>query len=101
MSDILNLPAASRAPAQSPAQAVELSISCRDLGVRFFPERRSVTAIKGLNLDVAAGEFLTLLGPSGCGKSTLLRVVADLIQPDDGEIRVFGAAPDAARLRRD
>src|SRR6188508_1645181 len=77
------------------------AISSRGVGVRFFTERRSVTALQGLDLTVAAGEFLTLLGPSGCGKSTFLRVVADLIQPDGGEIRVFGAAPEAARLRRD
>src|SRR5258705_5235671 len=81
--------------------AVEPGIRSRNVGVRFFTERRNVTAIQGLSLDVAAGEFLTLLGPSGCGKSTFLRVVADLIQPDDGEIRVFGAAPEAARLRPD
>ena len=52
---------------------------------------RAITALQGLSLDVAAGEFLTLLGPSGCGKSTFLRVVADLIQPNAGEI---------SRLRR-
>ena len=78
-----------------------LAVSCRDLRVRFFTPRRAITALQGLSLDVAAGEFLTLLGPSGCGKSTFLRVVADLIPPDDGEIRVFGAALEAARLRRD
>src|SRR6201996_5174570 len=82
-------------------QDTYLSISCRNINVRFFTDRRSVTAIEGLSLDVPAGEFLTLLGPSGCGKSTFLRVVADLIEPDEGEIRVFGAAPEAARLRRD
>ncbi|WOD15462.1 ABC transporter ATP-binding protein [Paraburkholderia kirstenboschensis] len=78
-----------------------LSISCRNINVRFFTERRSVTAIAGLSLDVAAGEFLTLLGPSGCGKSTFLRVVADLIKPSRGEISVLGAAPQMARERRD
>lgn len=80
---------------------VALSISCRNLGVRFFTERRSVTALQGLDLDVAEGEFLTLLGPSGCGKSTLLRVIADLMSPSKGQINVLGAAPEAARLRRD
>ncbi|WP_207005536.1 ABC transporter ATP-binding protein [Trinickia mobilis] len=79
----------------------DASISCRNVKVRFFTDRRSVTAIEGLSLDVAAGEFLTLLGPSGCGKSTLLRVVADLIKPSRGDIRVLGAAPQVARERRD
>ena len=77
------------------------AVSCRNLQVRFFTERRAITALQGLSVDVAAGEFLALLGPSGCGKSTLLRVVADLIAPSAGEIQVFGAAPQAARLRRD
>ncbi|HEY2558990.1 MAG TPA: ABC transporter ATP-binding protein [Caldimonas sp.] len=87
--------------AARPDAGTGLAVSCRNLRVRFFTPRRAITALQGLSLDVAAGEFLTLLGPSGCGKSTFLRVVADLIQPDDGEIRVFGAAPEAARLRRD
>src|SRR5579862_6367609 len=82
-------------------QDTSLSISCRDINVRFFTDRRSVTAIEGLSLDVAAGEFLTLLGPSGCGKSTFLRVVADLVKPSRGSMSVLGAAPQAARERRD
>jgi NitT/TauT family transport system ATP-binding protein len=82
-------------------QAGASSISCRNINVRFFTDRRSVTAIEGLSLDVAAGEFLTLLGPSGCGKSTFLRVVADLVKPSRGEISVLGSAPNVARARRD
>ena len=77
------------------------AISCRDVGMRFFTERRDVTAIKSLDLEVAQGEFLTLLGPSGCGKSTLLRVVADLLAPSRGSVSVLGATPEQARQRRD
>jgi iron(III) transport system ATP-binding protein len=47
-------------------------------------------AVNGIDLEVAKGEFLTLLGPSGCGKTTTLRMVAGLIEPTDGEIRVGG-----------
>ena len=78
-----------------------LAVRCRDVSVRFFTDRRSVTALKGVDLDVAAGEFMSLLGPSGCGKSTFLRVVADLISPTTGLVQVLGVTPDAARLRRD
>ncbi|UUZ65138.1 ATP-binding cassette domain-containing protein [Polaromonas sp. P1(28)-13] len=78
-----------------------LSVQCRNISVRFFTDRRSVTAIRDLSLDVGTGEFLTLLGPSGCGKSTFLRVVADLVQPSQGELQVLGVTPEAARLRRD
>jgi len=45
-------------------------------------------ALRGLNFQVQAGEFYTLLGPSGCGKSTTLRCIAGLERPDSGEIAI-------------
>ena len=48
------------------------------------------TAVDGISLDVAAGEFLTLLGPSGCGKTTLLRMVSGFETPDAGTIHLDG-----------
>jgi NitT/TauT family transport system ATP-binding protein len=56
-----------------------------------------VTALQDINLDVATGEFISLIGPSGCGKSTLLRVIADLTDTTSGEIEVDGMTPHAAR----
>jgi NitT/TauT family transport system ATP-binding protein len=50
-------------------------------------------ALDGVSLDVAAGDFLTLLGPSGCGKSTLLRLIAGLDTPDAGEIAFPAGRP--------
>ena len=47
-------------------------------------------AVDGVNLEIGKGEFMTLLGPSGCGKTTTLRIIAGLIEPTDGEIRVGG-----------
>lgn len=47
-------------------------------------------ALNSVSLAVNAGEFLSILGPSGCGKSTLLRLIAGLIDPDSGDIRVGG-----------
>ncbi|NNF58586.1 MAG: ATP-binding cassette domain-containing protein [Rhodothermaceae bacterium] len=47
-------------------------------------------ALRAVSLEVAAGQTTVLLGPSGCGKSTLLRLVAGLIVPDEGNIRVEG-----------
>ena len=78
-----------------------MAVSCRDISVRFFTERRSVTALHNVSLDIQSGEFLSLLGPSGCGKSTFLRVVADLITPTTGSLQVLGVTPETARLRRD
>lgn len=50
--------------------------------------------LKGVSVDVAAGEFLTLVGPSGCGKSTLLRILAGLIPQDSGTISIDGSPVD-------
>lgn len=47
------------------------------------------TALKGMNLDIADGEFVALLGPSGCGKSTTMNMISGLLEPSEGSIR-FG-----------
>jgi len=47
-------------------------------------------AVAGLDLDVAEGEFVTLLGPSGCGKTTTLAVVAGFFAPSKGDVRIKG-----------
>jgi len=61
-----------------------------------------VEALRGIDLDVAPGEFLVVLGPSGAGKSTLLRCINRLCAPTEGEIHVDGSRVDAggASLRR-
>jgi|SRR5687768_5914279 len=51
-----------------------------------------VVALERIDLDVAAGEFVTILGPSGCGKSTLLRIIASLDRPTAGTLQVTGDA---------
>jgi sodium transport system ATP-binding protein len=65
-----------------------------------FGERR---AVDGLSLTVAAGEIYGLLGPNGAGKTTALRMVAGLLVPTSGRVRVAGidvvAAPDEAKAR--
>jgi spermidine/putrescine transport system ATP-binding protein len=49
-----------------------------------------VVAVDALDLDVAHGEFLSLLGPSGCGKTTTLRLIAGFEQPDEGTVLIGG-----------
>jgi NitT/TauT family transport system ATP-binding protein len=51
-------------------------------------------AIAALDLDVRAGEFLSLVGPSGCGKSTALRIIAGLIAPTSGSVQWPGGKPE-------
>ncbi len=60
-----------------------------------------VRALDGIQLTVEQGEFISFIGPSGCGKSTLLRIIADLIQPTSGTLRVNGKSAEQARKDRD
>jgi NitT/TauT family transport system ATP-binding protein len=64
-------------------------VALRGVGVRFA---NGTEALAGVDLEVGAGEFLSLLGPSGCGKSTLLRLLAGLIRPSSGEVAFPGRA---------
>jgi len=57
-------------------------------------------ALADVSLQVARGEFVSLIGPSGCGKTTLLRLIADLAQPTGGQLLVNGGTPRQARSDR-
>src|SRR5580704_11047440 len=71
------------------------------LEIRGLVKRFQRPAVDGLDLDVREGEFYALLGPNGAGKTTTLRMIAGLIRPDSGSIRVCGidalADPVAAK----
>jgi NitT/TauT family transport system ATP-binding protein len=58
-------------------------------------------ALEQIDLDIARGEFVSLIGPSGCGKSTLLRIIGDLTGPSDGSVTVNAKLARQARLDRD
>ena len=78
------------------------AVECRSVGL-VYPRRgkaRPVEALSGVDFDVAEGQFVSILGPSGCGKSTLLRIVADLLAPSSGTVKVFGRGPHEARQER-
>ena len=59
--------------------------------------KSSVTALQGIDLSVAQGEFVALIGPSGCGKSTLLHLVAALETVTTGTISIDGDPPAVLR----
>ena len=77
-------------------------IAAHDINKIFNPGTdEEVFALQDINLEIVAGEFISLIGPSGCGKSTLMRLVGDLLQPTSGELLVNGKTPADARLDRD
>ncbi len=75
-------------------------ISAKNLDLTFETNDGPVHALKGVDLDIKQGDFVSFIGPSGCGKTTFLRVMADLEQPTGGEITVNGVSPRAAREAR-
>src|SRR5438067_2327993 len=78
------------------------AIRCRNL-VKTYPGRPPVEAVRGLDLDVEAGERSGLRGPTGAGKTTTLEVIERLLDPTAGEVEVLGlrwGADDAAIRRR-
>lgn len=63
----------------------------------FQTKDQDVHALSPVDLDVARGEFVSLIGPSGCGKSTLLRIIGGLTEPTAGTVTVGDESPAAAR----
>jgi len=72
--------------APDPGVEVPPDISVRGLTKRYG----DVVAVDGVDLDIAAGEFFTMLGPSGSGKTTTLRMIAGFEMPDEGTIELAG-----------
>jgi putative ABC transport system ATP-binding protein len=75
----------------------ELAIRTANLTRTFEMGETTVEALRGVNLEVAKGQFLALVGPSGSGKSTLLNLVGGLDRPTDGELWVNGMELSASK----
>ncbi|WP_379130196.1 ABC transporter ATP-binding protein [Paenibacillus sp. sgz500958] len=73
-------------------------IQLENIEMRYMTETADVLALHQVSLNIAKGEFVSLLGPSGCGKTTLLRLMADLIEPTGGNLTVAGKSAKEARL---
>ena len=73
------------------AETVRCRIEIEALRKTFLANGREVVAVEDASFRIDDGQFVALLGPSGCGKSTILNMVATLIAPNGGAIRVDGA----------
>ncbi|TKW68225.1 MAG: ABC transporter ATP-binding protein [Paracoccus denitrificans] len=75
-------------------------IEARNIDLTFQTADGPVHALKGVDLTIDQGDFVSFIGPSGCGKTTLLRAIAALETPTGGTLTVNGMAPDEARRAR-
>jgi ABC-type nitrate/sulfonate/bicarbonate transport system ATPase subunit len=73
-----------------------MKLSCEGIGKTFRDRDDEVVALDGIDLEVREGEFVSIVGPSGCGKSTLFNILAGLLAPSRGAIKVDG--DEATRL---
>src|SRR5690348_16434498 len=80
-----------RMPSTRPDASNRCRIEIDRLRKIFLAEGREVVAVDDASFRINDGEFVALLGPSGCGKSTILNMVATLIAPNGGDIRVDDA----------
>lgn len=61
-------------------------IYLRDVSVSFGKDKAKITALNNINLEIASGEFVSVVGRSGCGKSTLLNVIGGILKPSKGSV---------------
>jgi len=83
------------------ADSYAVALKMRRIVHRYVTGEQSLLALDNVDLEVGAGEFVSLVGPSGCGKSTLLRAAAGLLTPRAGLVEVLGGAPERAAAARE
>ena len=68
----------------------EIVVLCRGIARTYQDDAVPVRALRGIDIEVTKGDFVTLAGPSGSGKSTLLNIIGGLDRPDEGDVVVDG-----------
>jgi putative ABC transport system ATP-binding protein len=67
-----------------------IAVRCLGITKTYGTGAASVAALRGVDLEVRAGELLMIVGPSGCGKTTLISIIAAILDPDSGSCEVLG-----------
>src|SRR5687767_12521263 len=67
-----------------------LAVECAGITKTFGDGDTKIQVLRGIDLEVRLGEMTLLVGPSGCGKTTLISIIAGLLNPTDGDVRVLG-----------
>jgi NitT/TauT family transport system ATP-binding protein len=81
----------------TPSRSAEF-LRCKGTGLVYRgADGGSVTALSEVDIEIAEGEFVSIVGPSGCGKTSLLKILGDLLRPTSGEVLVNGVSPQQLR----
>jgi putative ABC transport system ATP-binding protein len=75
-------------------------VEIRNLDKKYYRGGEEIDVLRGLNLDVAKGEFVAFMGPSGSGKTTLLNLIGGLDAPSSGSVRIAGEEISALKSRK-
>jgi putative ABC transport system ATP-binding protein len=87
--DVL-LPATAIFNPQAAIRKPQSAVFCHGLTKEFGDGDEKVLALRGIDLEIPAGEMALLVGPSGCGKTTLISLIAGLLEPTRGQLTVLG-----------
>src|SRR5258708_26623110 len=68
----------------------DLAVHCRGLTKTYGTGEATVSALRGVDIEVRRGELLMIVGPSGCGKTTLISIIAAILDQDAGQCEVVG-----------
>ncbi len=79
-------------PIRNPKSEIRngMAVECSGVTKSFGDGETKIRVLRGIDLDVRLGEMTLLVGPSGCGKTTLISIIAGLLNPTDGDVRVLG-----------
>ncbi|MFE4106294.1 ABC transporter ATP-binding protein [Almyronema epifaneia] len=89
----LDLPSFPTTQPESPSPAAAVALAVHHLRKSYGRGKKRFEAVRDVSLTIQAGEVLAFLGPNGAGKTTTIKMIAGLIRPDSGQVRIAGLDP--------